>query len=83
MPLSENQSFFTTISNSVLQMIFGFMIEELMGPVRFALFYFSVGVMANTFAAAVSDWNAAGPEPMIFGMLGGLICLYLYYWDSI
>ncbi len=67
----------------MIQMIFGFILEELLGPLRFFFFYFSVGLVANVFGAATSDWYAAGPEPMIFGMIGGIISLYTFYWDRI
>lgn len=48
-----------------------------------AAFYFSVGISANIFGAAITDWYAAGPEPVIFGQLGGFIAAYIFYWDYI
>lgn len=51
--------------------------------VRMAFFYLLTGMSANIFATACSDKYAAGPEPAIFGMLGGLIGAFLYHWEKI
>ena len=47
------------------------------------LFYFLTGFSANLFATACSDKYAAGPEPAIFGILGGIIGAYLHQWEYI
>ena len=75
--------FITIVINSIAQMIIGFLLESMLGPLRMAGFYFAVGISANIFGAITTDWYAAGPEPMLFGQLGGIIAMYLFYWDYI
>ena len=41
------------------------------------------GISANIFATACTDKYAVGPEPAIFGIMGGLIGAYLYLWEQI
>ena len=63
-------------------MFAGFMLEAQMGSCRMMGFYLCVGICANLFASTINDWYAAGPEPAMFGMIAGLIGMYVYYWEK-
>jgi len=71
------------VLNSLAQCILGFALEQVLGPLRMAILYFFTGVSANLFAVACSELNATGPAPAIFGVLGGIIGIYVYYWPFI
>ena len=57
------------------------MLEAQMGTLRLLCFWFAAGISANLFAATLTDDYAVGAEPVIFAMLGGLLGMYVYYWD--
>ena len=83
MSLYINFSFAQLVINCLGQMIAGFMLEAQMGSLRLMCFWFAAGICANLFAATVDDFYAAGAEPALFAMLGGLIAMYCYYWDRL
>jgi membrane associated rhomboid family serine protease len=75
-----NMGFSQVIINVLAQLFSGFMLEAQMGSLRMAIFFFVVGISGNFLAATVDDKYATGAEPAMFGMLAGLIGMYLYYW---
>mmetsp|Transcript_19973 Transcript_19973/g.26961 ORF Transcript_19973/g.26961 Transcript_19973/m.26961 type:complete len:130 (-) Transcript_19973:1554-1943(-) len=76
-------SFYTIAVNCAAQIVLGFVLEKLMGPCRFAFFYLLTGTSANALATACTDCYAAGPEPAIFGLLGGIIGMYVFHWEHL
>lgn len=76
-------SFMTLVLNSIAQLILAFQIEKVIGARRMAAYYILTGVSANLFAIASTDRYAAGPEPVIFGLLAGFLALFIFHWDQI
>lgn len=82
-PLYLTHGFLTIVANTVAQLILGFKLEGVMGTWRMAAYYFTLGICVNIFGASLTSWHAVGPEPVIFGMLSGLIAAYIFYWDHV
>ena len=83
LPLFVNHGFLTMAINTVVQLILGFILEKALGVYRMATFYLAVGISANVIGAWGTSWYATGPEPAIYGELGGLIGAYIFYWNNI
>ena len=47
------------------------------------IFCLLTGIGSNILACGLSDLNAAGSESITFGLLGGMLGLYILYWGKI
>lgn len=68
------------------QMILGFMLENLLGPLRVALIYFVSGIGGNLFSA-LCDPNplkiAVGASTSIFGLISTLLAIVFVNWKAL
>ena len=81
--LYVTHSFSTIVINTFAQLVLGFALERLLGFCRMGFFYLLTGFSANALATACTDRYAAGPEPALLGLLGGLMAMYLFLWERI
>jgi membrane associated rhomboid family serine protease len=68
----------------VSQMILGFMLEGLLGPMRVAAIYILSGIGGNLFSALCNPSKpaAVGASTGIFGFVGTLIALVVVNWRA-
>lgn len=59
----------------VSQLIVGFMLEQLLGPLRVASIYFVAGIGGNLFSALCnpSKFGAVGASTSLFGLIATLV----------
>jgi len=66
--------------NLVLQVIFGFVMENELGFKNTALLYLIAG-LGGTLASIVStDDYAAGPNASVYGLIGGTFSWFVFDW---
>lgn len=66
------------------QMIIGFMLESVMGPLRVAILYLAAGVGGNIFSSLCNyGGRSVGASTAIFGLLSGLLALVLVNWKAL
>jgi membrane associated rhomboid family serine protease len=68
----------------VTQMILGFMLESLLGPMRVASIYFAAGIGGNIFSALCnpSYHVSVGASTALFGFVGTLIAVVVVNWKA-
>jgi membrane associated rhomboid family serine protease len=69
------------LSNMLYLWIFGNNIEDVLGPVRYIVFYFLCGVLASL-AQVISDPNAAVPTIGASGAIAGILGAYIVLFPS-
>jgi membrane associated rhomboid family serine protease len=69
----------------VSQMILGFLLESIMGPMRVAAVYFAAGIGGNIFSALCnpSKFESVGASTSLFGLVGALIALIVVNWRAL
>jgi rhomboid protease GluP len=68
----------------VTQMILGFMLESLLGPMRVAAIYIAAGIGGNIFSALCNPGYhiAVGASTALFGFVGTLIAVVVVNWKA-
>ena len=69
----------------ISQMILGFLLESIMGPMRVAAVYFAAGIGGNIFSALCnpSKFSSVGASTSLFGLVGALIALIVVNWRAL
>ena len=77
--------FLHIFSNMTSQMILGFMLESLLGPLRVASIYIVAGIGGNIFSALCypSKSLAVGASTSIFGLIATIIALLVVNWRAL
>lgn len=69
-------------SNSISQMIFGSLIEFLIGTQTMALFFIGSGIIGNFFSTAIDHYGvSAGASSGLFGEIGALLGFLILNWE--
>jgi membrane associated rhomboid family serine protease len=68
----------------ISQMILGFMLESLLGPMRVAAIYFASDIGGNIFSALCnpSKYESVGASTALFGFIGTLISIVVVNWKA-
>lgn len=64
----------------LMVLIFGSLVESVLGPLRMLLFCFVSIIGSNLFACVMSDKYAIGSDPLIFSFIGAMFAMLLTYW---
>lgn len=69
----------------VSQLIIGFMLENLLGPLRVAGIYFVAGIGGNLFSALCypSKGGSVGASTAIFGLIATLLAIVFVNWKAL
>jgi membrane associated rhomboid family serine protease len=69
----------------VSQMILGFLLESILGPMRVASIYFAGGIGGNIFSALCnpSKYESVGASTSLFGLVGALVALVVVNWRAL
>ena len=68
--------------NLILQLIFGFIMENELRFKKMALLYLITGIGGTLVATVATDSYAAGPTASVYGLLGGTIGWYIFNWEK-
>ena len=70
-------------SNMVSQLILGFMLESVMGPLRIGILYIVSGFGGILFSCVCSRGEmSVGASTAIFGLVGGFLALVIVNWKA-
>lgn len=70
-------------SNMISQLILGFMLESILGPMKIAALYIVSGIGGNAFSCLCSNSRSVGASTAIFGLIGGLLAMIIVNWKAL
>ena len=83
LPTLLNYGIASLFTSMIIELILGFLIEAIMGPIRLLFLFLISSIGGSMFGCMLVDKYTVGAEPAIFGLFGALIGIFIIYWNHI
>ena len=81
-PIFLHVGFNHMVFNITSTLVFGSLLEQMIGFKQMAAVYFISGIGGNLFSSMMSDLSSVGASTSVFGILSGQVAMVVVNWQA-